>query len=110
MTFVSRDPGLLSFLDKIGEQHFGVPAPVRRQARPFGGLFDSFLNAFNEDDDDSEDDEGGASRGASSGAPPANPLASLLGGLMPPPQAQRRGPSRPSVQQAPARMETEDLD
>merc|ERR1719384_1582655 len=63
--FIDRDPQYLEYLDKIGQNYFGIPPPVR--ARPggmFSGLFDQLLNAMTED---SEDEEGAAVAGPSSG-------------------------------------------
>jgi len=62
--FIDRDPQYLEYLDKIGQNYFGIPPP--RKARPggmFSGLFDSLLNAMN---DDSSDDENGPPPGPSS--------------------------------------------
>ena len=45
--FCCRDPTYLEYLDKIGQNFFGVAPPVR--ARPggmFGGMFDSLLNVL----------------------------------------------------------------
>ena len=53
--FIDRDPQYLEYLDKIGQNYFGIPAPVR--ARPggmFSGLFDSLLSAMTEDSDDDD--------------------------------------------------------
>ncbi len=52
-----RDKSFMEYVDKIGQNYFGVPPPER--ARPggiFGGFFDSFVNMLNDDDDESEDD------------------------------------------------------
>ena len=54
--FIDRDPQYLEYLDKIGQNYFGIPPPVR--ARPggmFSGLFDQLLSAMTEGD--SSDDE-----------------------------------------------------
>jgi len=70
--FIDRDPQYLEYLDKIGQNYFGIPPP--RKARPggmFSGLFDSLLNAMN---DDSSDDENGPPPGPSS-APAARNIS-----------------------------------
>ncbi len=51
----------MEYVDKIGQNYFGVPPPER--ARPggiFGGFFDSFVNMLNDDDDDESEDDGAA--------------------------------------------------
>ena len=87
--FIDRDPQYLEYLDKIGQNYFGIPPP--RKARPGGmfsgnktysiclriinnicplsGLFDSLLNAMN---DDSSDDENGPPPGPSSASAARN--------------------------------------
>jgi len=53
--FIDRDPQYLEYLDKIGQNFFGIPPPVR--ARPggmFSGLFDQLLNAMTEDSEEEE--------------------------------------------------------
>ena len=73
--FICRDPAFLHYLDKIGQHFFGVPPP--RRAAPggmFSGIFDSLMNAFNDDDDDREPDIGQA--GSSATAQPQLPSTS----------------------------------
>jgi len=70
--FIDRDPQYLEYLDKIGQNYFGIPPPAR--ARPggmFSGLFDQLLSAMNEDSSDDEQQTSGPSGVAtrSSGAP-----------------------------------------
>ena len=60
--FIDRDPQYLEYLDKIGQNYFGIPPPAR--ARPggmFSGLFDQLLSAMNDDSED-DDDVPGPSR------------------------------------------------
>ena len=81
--FIDRDPQYLEYLDKIGQNYFGIPPPVK--ARPGGmfsgratllpssyssnwslpcslGIFDQLLSAMTED---SEEEEGPAVAGPS---------------------------------------------
>jgi hypothetical protein len=47
-----RDPIFLEYLDKIGQNFFGLAPPVRpRPGGMFSGLFDSLLNVLGEEDD-----------------------------------------------------------
>ena len=78
--FIDRDPQYLEYLDKIGQNYFGIPPPVR--ARPGGmfsgketlntrnmqysvpaGLFDQLLNAMNDDSEEEEQAVAGPSSG-----------------------------------------------
>jgi hypothetical protein len=47
---LNRDPAYLSYLDKIGQNFFGLPAPQRQQ-RP-GGMFSGLFDSFFRDEDD----------------------------------------------------------
>jgi len=85
---ISRDPGLMESLDKIGQNYFGVPPPERPRGGLFGGLFDSFMTMLN--DDDGEDQQDRQVRPRTAGRRPAE--AAL---------------SQPEKQ---AKMEAEDLD
>ena len=82
-----RDPIFLEYLDKIGQNFFGLAPPVRpRPGGMFSGLFDSLLNVLGE-----EDDAGAASR-------PAAGSRTATG--------RRPGPA----QSTSSRMETEDVE
>lgn len=48
---LQRDPGYLEYIDQIGQHFFGLPQPQRPRGM-FSGLFDSLMNAINEDSDD----------------------------------------------------------
>jgi len=90
--FYYSDPGLMEFLDKIGQNFFGVPPPEQPRGGLFGGLFDSFINVLNEDDDEDDD---------------VRPRRALSG-------QNGRGQAAEGAQSKPqpkaGRMETEDLD
>jgi len=75
--FIDRDPQYLEYLDKIGQNYFGIPPPVR--AKPggmFSGLFDSLLNAMNDDSED--DDQGPGPSGGPSGAQASSSSSSKI--------------------------------
>ena len=43
----------MEYIDQIGQHFFGLPQPQRPRGM-FSGLFDSLMNAINEDSDDEE--------------------------------------------------------
>jgi len=89
---LKRDPMFLEYLDKIGQQFFGVPPPQRAPSGGmFSGIFDSLMSAFNDDDEDEEDGVVGAQGG----------VRSIQVGS---------GSSRPSTSKGNKKMTSEDLD
>jgi len=49
---IFRDPTYLEYLDKIGQNFFGLAPPVRpRPGGMFSGIFDSLMNVLGEEEE-----------------------------------------------------------
>ena len=56
-SWIFRDPSYFEYIDRIGQQFFGLPQPQRPRGM-FSGLMDSIFSAMNEDDsEDGGDDQ-----------------------------------------------------
>lgn len=55
-----RDPSYFEYIDRIGQQFFGLPQPQRPRGM-FSGLMDSIFSAMNEDESSDDEQQGNVS-------------------------------------------------